>query len=100
MTDEAPPPERRRPAPLDDLPTGDLSPDEYPNEVPESGFGIRRLAATKVAAFAFVAVVAIVVVALVTGAEARDLPWGAIIGVLVLIGAIFVIGRRRQLPPE
>lgn len=100
MSDDPTPSRRRQPPPLDDLPSAELSPEEYPNEVPESSFGIRSLAATRVAAAAFALVVAIVGIALIVGADTRDLPWGAIIGVLVLIAAIFVIGRRRQLPPE
>ena len=42
----------------------------------------------------------VIVIALLAGEEVSGLPWAAILGVLVLIGAIFALGRRRRLPPE
>ena len=44
-------------------------------------------------------VVGVVVVAAATG-TADDLPWGAIIGVLVVMALAYVAGRRRIPPSE
>jgi LPXTG-motif cell wall-anchored protein len=44
-------------------------------------------------------VLAVVAIAFATG-TADDLPWGAIIGVLVLIAFAWIAGRRRRIPPE
>ncbi len=85
-------PDRRRPrAPAPE-------PEEPP--FPQYRTSGGQLAATRVAGVALAVVVVVVVVALVAGADVNDLPWGAIIGVLLLIGGIFIIGRRRRLPPE
>ncbi len=40
-------------------------------------------------------VVLVVAIAFITG-TADDLPWGALIGVVVLLGAMAVTGRRRE----
>ena len=39
---------------------------------------------------------ALVLVALAAGSELGDLPWGAIIGVLVLVGAMLAVDRARR----
>jgi hypothetical protein len=44
--------------------------------------------------FALVAVAAVIVVAFTTGTE-DDLPWGAIIGVLVVLAFAYAVARRR-----
>ena len=38
---------------------------------------------------------AVVLISLAAGAEPGDLPWGAIIGVLVLVGAMLLVDRAR-----
>ena len=38
---------------------------------------------------------AVVLISLAAGAEPGDLPWGAIIGVLVLVGAMLLVDRSR-----
>ncbi|MDX6555738.1 MAG: hypothetical protein QOD86_1933 [Miltoncostaeaceae bacterium] len=39
---------------------------------------------------------AMVLISLAAGAEPGDLPWGAIIGVLVLVGAMLLADRARS----
>jgi LPXTG-motif cell wall-anchored protein len=81
-------PTRRRPRSRPPAPPG--PPGEPPGEGPfarRSPFGIIGLVA-------LVVVVAVVVVAFATGTS-DDLPWGAIIGVLLILAVAWGIGRRR-----
>lgn len=48
-----------------------------------------------IAAGGAVVIVAVVAIAFLTG-TADDLPWGALIGVLVLLGAMLAAARRRE----
>ncbi len=38
---------------------------------------------------------AVVLISLAAGVDPGDLPWGAIIGVLVLVGAMLLVDRSR-----
>jgi hypothetical protein len=44
-------------------------------------------------------IVVVVAVAFATGSS-DDLPWGAIIGVLVIMAVAWVVGRRHALPAD
>jgi peptidoglycan/LPS O-acetylase OafA/YrhL len=78
---------RARPPAAADPPN---APDEDAQDAPVRGrspFGV-------IGAAALVVVVAVIVVAFATG-TADDLPWGAIIGVLVVLAFAFAVARRR-----
>jgi hypothetical protein len=46
-----------------------------------------------------VAIVAVIVVAAATG-TVDDLPWGAIVGVAVVMAFAYAAARRRRIPPD
>jgi hypothetical protein len=80
-------PRARPPAPAD--PPAD-PPVEQPEDAPVRGrspFGL-------IGGAALLVVVAVIVVAFATG-TADDLPWGAIIGVLLVLAFAFAVARRR-----
>jgi hypothetical protein len=83
-------PTRRRPRAQPPAPAGGTPPGEPSGPGPtarRSPFGIVGLAA-------LVVVVVVIVVAFATGTS-DDLPWGAIIGVLIILAVAWGIGRRR-----
>jgi hypothetical protein len=67
--------------------------------VPDRGPPPRRPAFVRVAWIALAAVAAVVVVALLTG-TADDLPWAAVIGVVIIAGIALVLERRRPRLPD
>jgi LPXTG-motif cell wall-anchored protein len=85
---------RRRPRTGPPRPPGALAAEERerPARLPGNRF-------TPLIAIGAAVVVVVVAIAFATG-TADDLPWGAIIGVLVLIIFAWVAGRRRRIPPE
>jgi LPXTG-motif cell wall-anchored protein len=80
-------PNRRRPPPR---PPGDPPP-----ERPRTPRWAARGPVTTIASVGALVVVCVVVVAFATG-TADDLPWGAIIGVVVVLGAMVLTARRRE----
>jgi hypothetical protein len=83
-------PSRRRPR---------ARPPAGPGEVPDPAPARRRPAFVRVAWIALAAVAAVVAVALLTG-TADDLPWGAVVGVVVIAAIALVVDRRRAAAPQ
>ncbi|MGZ8619969.1 MAG: LPXTG cell wall anchor domain-containing protein [Actinomycetota bacterium] len=80
-------PNRRRPPPR--TPGGD------PPARPSTPRWAARGPVSTIAAVGALVVLVVVVVAFATG-TADDLPWGALIGVLVVLGAMVLTARRRE----
>ncbi|WP_217922980.1 LPXTG cell wall anchor domain-containing protein [Miltoncostaea oceani] len=80
-------PNRRRPPPR--------PPGEPPPARPRTPRWAARGPVTTIASVGALVVVVVVVVAFATG-TADDLPWGAIIGVVVVLGAMVLTARRRE----
>lgn len=76
---------RRRP------PSPPPAPDEPAAESARPGGGPFRL----IALGGIALIVVVVTIAFLTG-TADDLPWGALIGVVILLGAMLVTARRRE----
>jgi hypothetical protein len=91
MDPEAP---RRRPRPRPPAP-----PEPAGAEPGEADAPPRRAPAFAVVWWAALAIVAVVVLVAFATGTADDLPWGAIIGVLVVMAFAYAAGRRRRLPP-
>jgi hypothetical protein len=88
MDPEAP---RRRPRPRPPAP-----PEPAGAEPGEADAPPRRAPAFAVVWWAALAIVAVVVLVAFATGTADDLPWGAIIGVLVLVGAMLLADRGRR----
>jgi hypothetical protein len=86
---EEDPPRRRRPRP----PAAPSEPAAAPAEEREARVGGRSPFGL-IGWTAFAVVVAVIVVAFATG-TADELPWGAIIGVLVVLAFALAVARRR-----
>jgi LPXTG-motif cell wall-anchored protein len=86
-------PRRRRPPARRGAssPTGSDAPAEPAPGARAGGFGPVRL----IAGVGALVVAAVIAVAAATG-TADDLPWGAIVGVVVILGAMVLTSRRRE----